>query len=77
MSQKLASIVLPAALEVNVLGVSVQEGERVKKGSPVCTYVAVQSSVDEAQLVHRTLKSHVVGIVRNVMVKEGDRLPPG
>ena len=77
MSQKLVPIVSPAGQEVDVVSVSVQEGERVQKGSPVCTYVTVQPSVDEAHWVQQTLKAHVVGIVRNVTVKEGDRLQPG
>ena len=77
MSHKLVPIVSPAAQQVDVVGVNAQEGERVQKGSPVCTYVTVHPNEDQAHCVQQTAKAHVVGIVRNVMVKEGDRLLPG
>lgn len=63
----------PLDAEVEVTCVSVQVGDRVRRGSVVCQYRPKDGAGSTAV---QTLKSPVVGIVRRIGVNDGDVVPP-
>lgn len=63
---------LPGALEAVVVSLKVSQGDRVRKGTSVCTYYQLE---EEGSV--QSLKSPVMGVVSEVMVKEEERIAPG
>ena len=63
----------PVDAEVEVTCVSVQVGDRVRKGSVLCQYRPKNGAGSAAV---QTLKSPTVGIVRRIGVNNGDVVPP-
>ena len=64
-------VTTPLEGEVEVISVSVQEGDRVRKGSVLCQYQPKNGSG-----AMQTLKSPTVGIVRRVVMSSGDVAAP-
>lgn len=72
MSDQIVSISLPVSLEAVIVSLRVTKEERLRKGATICTY----HLVNEESSLH-TFKSPVMGIVRDVIVKENERVQPG
>ena len=64
-------VTTPLEGDVEMVTVSVQVGDRVRKGSVLCQYQPLNGSG-----AVQTLKSSTVGIVRRVSAHDGDVLPP-